>query len=190
MSIISKIEGRLVSFVMNKRLRRLLVRQNLSFGHSISVIGRLPVLENRGSMHIGSNTGFRSTPLPPELYTSVNGRLVIGNNTFINGGCCIHASKEVILGERCLLAEGVMIADYTFHEISPCTPAKLAPIVIGSNVWLGVRALVMPGVTIGDHSVIGAGAVVTRSIPERSVAAGSPARVIRTFDCPTDWRRA
>ena len=78
----------------------------------------------------------------------------------------------------------VMIIDNDFHSLSPeqrdiQPPSK--PITIGDNVWLGGHVIVLPGVTIGDGSVIGAGSVVTGDIPPRSLAVGTPAKVIRTL---------
>ena len=69
-----------------------------------------------------------------------------------------------------------------------------APLVFGGAMphlpsFDDARAVILPGVTIGDHAVIGAGSIVSSDIPPRSVAAGVPARVVRTFECPDDWRR-
>jgi acetyltransferase-like isoleucine patch superfamily enzyme len=61
--------------------------------------------------------------------------------------------------------------------------------VIEDNVWIGRAAIVLPGVTVGRHSVVAAGAIVVDDVPPRSVVAGSPARVVSTFDCPDDWVR-
>ena len=67
---------------------------------------------------------------------------------------------------------------------------KAAPVTIGRNVWIGTRAIILPGVTIGDHSVIGAGAVVSRDVPDRAVVVGSPARIVSRFECADNWKRA
>ena len=67
--------------------------------------------------------------------------------------------------------------DLDDHSITP--PSR--PIIVGDNVWIGTRAIILPGVTIGDGAVIGAGAVVTKDVPARSVAAGNPARILRTL---------
>ena len=75
-----------------------------------------------------------------------------------------------------------MIMDSGFHDVDPerrLEPPTAQPITIGENVWLGARVVVMPGVTIGDDSVIGIGSVVTGDIPARSVAVGVPAKVVK-----------
>ncbi|MEI6212126.1 MAG: DapH/DapD/GlmU-related protein [bacterium] len=72
--------------------------------------------------------------------------------------------------------------DNDYHSVEDRRqPGVSAPIILGCNVWLGVRVIVLKGVTIGDNAVIGAGSVVTHDIPANSLAAGVPARVIRSF---------
>lgn len=171
------------------RWRVRLARAGVECARPGMVGGLLPRVENLGSMVLGANVGFRGVSAAPELCTAKGASLVIGAGSFINSGVCLNASTRIELGRRCLLAEWVMIADQAFHEVEPGAPVRSAPIVIGDNVWLGVRAVVMPGVTIGDHTVVGAGAVVTKSLPDRCVAAGAPARVVRRFECADEWRR-
>ena len=60
-------------------------------------------------------------------------------------------------------------------------PALCQPVVLGCNVWLGMGAIILPGVTIGDHAIVGAGAVVTKDVPEKTVVVGNPARVLQTL---------
>jgi maltose O-acetyltransferase len=83
----------------------------------------------------------------------------------------------------CQIGDQVAIYDCDFHEINPSTRDRsygpTSPVVIGNNVWLGSRVIVLKGVTIGDNSVVGAMSVVTKSIPANCVAAGIPARIIR-----------
>ena len=77
-----------------------------------------------------------------------------------------------------------MIIDSAFHDIDPdrrLDPPTADPIMIGNNVWLGARVIVLPGVTIGENSVVGVGSVVTRDIPPRSLAVGTPASVVRAL---------
>lgn len=81
------------------------------------------------------------------------------------------------------------MSDTAFHSVSPMASVKAAPIKIGKNVWIGTRAIILPGVTIGDHAVVGAGALVSRDVPPCTVVGGVPARPISTFECPDDWHR-
>jgi maltose O-acetyltransferase len=84
-----------------------------------------------------------------------------------------------------LIGDQVTILDCDFHEISPITRMNgvgpIEPVVIGDNVWLGSRVMVLKGVTIGENSVVAAMSVVTKSIPPNSIAVGNPARVIRSI---------
>jgi maltose O-acetyltransferase len=104
---------------------------------------------------------------------------------FINYGCSISASQQVRIGDDCSIGTHAIIMDNDFHEIDPgrrrLRPAS-APIVLEENVWLGARVTVLKGVTIGRDSVVAAGSVVTRDIPPGTIAAGVPARVIRSLE--------
>ena len=97
----------------------------------------------------------------------------------MNSCCYIQARNGIILGNNVRIGPGVGIVsaghsmdDYDVHEDQP-------PIVIGSNVWIGMNAVILPGISIGDNVVIGAGSVVTADIPSDSIAAGNPCKVIK-----------
>lgn len=79
--------------------------------------------------------------------------------------------------------------DTDFHEISPEHPTKNAPVSIGNNVWIGAKAIILPGSVIGDHCVIAAGSIVTSEIPAKTLAAGIPAKVIKNIKVPDYWVR-
>lgn len=122
--------------------------------------------------------------VPIELAVDDGAELVIGDRTFVNYGVSIGATKSVVIGADCNLGPYVNIVDSDFHGLEPeRRHARPTPhqVQIGDNVWLGVRVIVLPGVSIGDDSVIGAGSVVTGNIPPRSLAVGAPARVIRSL---------
>ena len=92
----------------------------------------------------------------------------------------IAATGLVAIGAECLIGTHVSIIDNAFHDVvdRQQVPAP-KPVVIGDNVWIGNRAIILPGVTIGDGAVVGAGSVVTRDVPDRTGVAGNPARVVR-----------
>lgn len=117
--------------------------------------------------------------------------LVIGNNVQINDFVHIAANKSVIIGDNVLIASKVYISDINHGDfqnqynvnISPVNqPLSSKPIKIENNVWIGESVCVLPGVTIGKCSIIGAMACVTKSIPPYSMAVGNPARVIKQLN--------
>jgi hypothetical protein len=82
-----------------------------------------------------------------------------------------------------MMAHGVYLTDSDWHDLYDRTaPGRSAPITIGDNVWLGDGAMVCKGVAVGDNSVVGAGAVLVEDVPPNAVAAGNPARVVKTLD--------
>lgn len=116
--------------------------------------------------------------------------VIVGENVSINAFVHIWANATVTIGENSMLAAHVQISSSThdYHEPVMRDRRIDLPVTIGRNVWIGSGAIVFPGVSIGDNSVIGAGSVVTRSIPSDCVAFGAPARVHRTLDRPSRSR--
>jgi serine acetyltransferase len=113
---------------------------------------------------------------------------VVGNRTHIGHECSFTIARSIRIGDDCLFASNVRVMDSSAHPVDPerrrrgerPSPDDVRPVVIGNNVWVGAGAMILPGVSIGDGSVIGAGSVVTRDVPAGVVAAGAPARVIRS----------
>jgi len=108
----------------------------------------------------------------------------VGKNFFLNVNCKIMDSGKVTIGDNVFIAPNVCIVT---EEHAMDVEQRLAgleythPVAIGDNVWICTGAIILPGVTIGADSVIGAGAVVSKDIPPRSLAVGVPAKVIRTL---------
>lgn len=115
--------------------------------------------------------------------------LNIGDGCYINDGVNICCSTSITIGTNTKIADWVVLYDTDFHPIEPSSPVRSESITLGKNVWIGARAMILPGSVIGDHSVIAAGAIVRGHIPARSIAAGIPAKVIKTFTCDDDWVR-
>ena len=111
-------------------------------------------------------------------------KIEIGYNVFINRNVYITARANITIGDNVLIGPGVII-NSGMHRYKDKTKLirdqghEIKPINIGNDVWIGANAVIMPGVFIGDGSVIGAGAIVTRSIPPYAVAVGIPARIIK-----------
>lgn len=112
----------------------------------------------------------------------------IGNNVQIGRYATITSIDEISIGDGCLFSEYVYISDHA-HDVftKGDMPLVRMPLIkrgkvqIGKQCFLGFRAIIMPGVTLGDRCVVGAGAIVTKSFPSNSVLAGVPAKIIRTI---------
>jgi len=113
--------------------------------------------------------------------------ITVGDGTSIAGSCVISAVRSVRLEENVLLARNVYISDHSHRYTQTDQPVmdqgveKIKPVLIKKGSWLGQNVVVCPGVTIGTGAVIGANSVVTQDVPDFSVAAGAPARVVKTI---------
>ena len=121
--------------------------------------------------------------IEPPLHSNWGGRHVhFGNNVYANFGLTLVDDTHIYVGDYTMFAPHVTLAT-AGHPILPELREKAyqfnAPIHIGRNCWLGAGVIVLPGITIGDNSVIGAGSVVTKDIPANVVAYGNPCKVVR-----------
>jgi acetyltransferase-like isoleucine patch superfamily enzyme len=141
-----------------------------------------------GRLEIGPHT-----VLEPDVWLTAPGaaRIRIGGGTFLNIGVMVAALDLVEIGEHCMFANGCFISDGSHRFDDPHKPVPWqgfttkGPTRIGDNVWCGAHAVITSGVTIGERSVIGANSVVTADIPPFSIAAGAPARGLRTIEYPS-----
>jgi acetyltransferase-like isoleucine patch superfamily enzyme len=130
----------------------------------------------------------------------LNGRVTVGDFTLLNGAL-IMAEEKIEIGSYCLVSWNVGIADSDFHPLDPAQrlidaqaiapyfkdrpprpKLKTLPVIIRDNVWIGMNATILKGVTIGENSVVAAGSVVTKSVEPNTVVAGNPAIVVKKFD--------
>lgn len=123
----------------------------------------------------------------PPMRVDYGKHISIGDGTFVNFDCVFLDVAPITIGKGCQIATRVQLIT-AWHPLE-ATPRREgweggSPIVIEDNVWLGASVIVLPGVCIGENSIIGAGAVVTKDIPANVVAVGNPARVLR--DLPED----
>lgn len=112
-------------------------------------------------------------------------RIRIGDNVGISGST-INATTEIQIGDNVLIGSGCLITDTDSHPLDWCdrlnndmSKVRKKPIIIENDVFIGARSIILKGVTIGEKSIIGAGSVVTASIPPNCIAAGNPAKVIK-----------
>ena len=122
--------------------------------------------------------------LQPPFYCDYGSNMIIGERVFFNFNCVVLDVAQVIIGSRTLFGPNVQIytATHPMDHVQRASGLEFAkPISIGEDVWVGGSAVICPGVSIGDRSVIGAGSVVTKDIPPDVFAAGNPCRVIRAL---------
>jgi len=112
------------------------------------------------------------------------GEIEIGNYGLVCPGVRISAATKISIGESCMLAQGVFVTDSDWHGVydRSLPVGNTVPVRIEENVWIGDSAIVCKGVRIGKNSIIGAGSVVSRDIPENVIAAGNPAVAVKTLD--------
>lgn len=164
------------------------VGYNVTFASPLSLHGGKYVT-------IGDNFGcdqrLRLDAYDEFLGDNFNPEIIIGNNVSIQKDCHLAAINKIVLGNNVLLASKVYISDHSHGEInleaikSPPSQRKLCtkgPVIIEDNVWIGEGVSVLPNVTIGENSIVGANSVVTKSFPKNSVIAGNPAKLIRIIN--------
>jgi acetyltransferase-like isoleucine patch superfamily enzyme len=122
---------------------------------------------------VGDGTWFTASRPDAEI--------VMGHDVFISGSCIIAATRSITIGEESMIAELVSIRD---HDHDPAQPPRSGaiieqPVIIGSRVWIGAKASVLRGATVGDDAVVGAHALVNSPVPPNSLAVGVPATVVR-----------
>ncbi|HKY38911.1 MAG TPA: acyltransferase [Polyangiaceae bacterium] len=152
-----------------------------TLGEKVRIWGS-PVVWSFGELVVGDRVRIVSRPIPTELNVGKGGRLEIGSGSYINYGCSIGATQLIRIGPRCNIGSHVIMMDNDFHRMEPERRDELppsAPIVLEENVWLGVRAIILRGVTVGAGSVVAAGSIVSKNVPTRVLVGGVPARVIR-----------
>jgi acetyltransferase-like isoleucine patch superfamily enzyme len=121
------------------------------------------------------------------------GEVRIGDKTVLGQECTISAYQHVSIGEQCIVADRVMLIDFDHNVAEVERPIRRQGIYkrdvhVGNNVWIGYGAQILRGVSVGDNSIVGASAVVTKDVPANAVVAGAPARVIRMRDAPATLR--
>lgn len=166
----------------------------LGFGDKCKVNGRMRI-------SVGSDTwiseGVEILVYKPENSMPDSAALIFGNHVHVQPRCRITCAGNIKIGDYVLIAPEVFITDHN-HGMTPTLsgggymnqPLIVKPVEIEDGVWLGQRVCVMPGVTIGAHSIIGAQSVVTHDIPAYCIAVGAPARVVKKYNFKTEmWER-
>ncbi len=174
---------------------------SIEYGKNIQIYGNV-LIRGPGKIMIGNNVSmissswranaasisqrvrFRTFMRP----TKGDNKIIIGDGVELNGTSITARSRTIYIGNNTIFAADCIIMDSDFHLPWPPEHRVINPgfefdqdVMIGSNVWVGARSIILKGVTIGDNSVIAAGSVVVKSIPANALAAGNPAKIIKYY---------
>ncbi len=183
--------------LLNARLAFQLLKLRISLQthnvkHGKRIRGNNCIIINKGKIELGNGVSLNSFP-NGELFKSgllahlPQSQIIIGNNCELNG-TVIHSRNSVTVGDNCLFGPGVIILDNDSHNTS-IDPIQRrsgsisdSPVVIGNNVWVGMRSIIMKGVHLGDNSIIAAGSLVTKDVPANQLFGGNPAVFIKNLN--------
>ena len=181
--------GRLALGAAYVRTVCVLRAKGIAHGRYPVFFGHLPLIGAEGEISLGHNFKEWSLQFPVQFGAGRGGRLRIGDRVALNQGANIFASTLVDIGDNVRLGDLSAVYDTDFHEVDEGAGIRRAPVTIERNVWIGRSALVLPGVTIGESSVVAAGAIVTSSVSPGCLVAGAPARVLREIRCSPGYVR-
>lgn len=171
-----------------------------SSGFGSDGLGKKCVIVGKNNISIGENTwiddGCELIAYNSHFEQKLYANLCIGDNVRIHKRCRITCAGEIVIENNVLMAPEVFITDHN-HGMAPeylggysPQPLLVKDVRIENGVWLGQRVTILPGVTVGKHSIIGANSVVTRSVPEYCIAVGNPAKVIKHWNFETkEWEK-
>jgi acetyltransferase-like isoleucine patch superfamily enzyme len=177
-------------------LRRAFLPEGLVLPASSDLVGTVEIRQPGGLVQIGNDCLIEGT-LVTETTRS---RITIGENSYVGGGSLIDCVGAITIRNDVLVSYECILADSDNHSVryalrkddlrawkagrrfDPGHHVQIAPIELADGVWVGARALILKGVTIGTGAVVGAGSVVTKDVPPYTVVGGNPARVIRSIE--------
>ncbi|HTG67747.1 MAG TPA: DapH/DapD/GlmU-related protein [Candidatus Udaeobacter sp.] len=159
------------------------------FGKAVRLRGKVFV-NKFGEIHVGKNLSIVGHPWAVQITSTKGANLTFGDNVYVNAGVGIAANKEIIIGNNVKIGPRTSIFDSNYHRIDSADKGELSrKITIGNNVWIGADCTILPGVTIGDNSVIAAKSTVNKNVPNNVLVGGSPAKVIRELEIEDGWIR-
>jgi acetyltransferase-like isoleucine patch superfamily enzyme len=157
---------------------------------SKGVLGNSFYVNNKGRIILGQNVYLNSFPNGSMHRTALstyysNSVIIVGDNCRLNG-TIIHCNERIEIGKNCLFGPGTVILDNDSHQVVRGFTERRKipisrPVSINDNVWIGMNCTILKGVTIGENSIVAAGSIITKSIPENSLYGGNPAKVIKVI---------
>jgi acetyltransferase-like isoleucine patch superfamily enzyme len=160
--------------------------ERIAIGKRVGLSSRVTLRANT-QVAVGIAIGDETSIQDAALLAANQGSIVIGQHSWLGPFCMVYGNGGVSIGDHVLIAAHCVINTVS-HNTERCDlpiseqGINCAPVVIENDVWIGSRAVIMQGVTLGHGAIIGAGSVVTTNIPPYSIAVGTPARVIRRRD--------
>lgn len=190
-NVLNKLYWSFVRFLSTSLETLMCNMRGISLGKKCSFYGLVKFTKgSKSTIIIGDNCTFRSMSTSnligidrPCIISAIGTEescLTIGNGSGFSG-TVIGCFDNIIIGNNVKCGANTLITDSDWHEDDPRV-GNAKPVVIKDNVWLGVGAIVMKGVTIGENTIIGAGSVVVKNIPANVIAAGNPCKVIKSLD--------
>jgi galactoside O-acetyltransferase len=180
--------------VRRKRIKERIADGSFRIGRGTKAIYGHLDFTGDGSIHLGEDC-ILGNNFAVRLRES---QITVGDRCFIAAGTMVLAARRIEIGNDVLIGEGCYISDNDGHSLDLDIRKQdvanrrkglkvwdgiaAVPVIIGDNAWIAPRSIVLKGVTIGRGAVIGAGSVVTKDVPPMTLAAGNPARIIRTLD--------
>jgi acetyltransferase-like isoleucine patch superfamily enzyme len=161
------------------------LRHCTSVGAQATILGH-PIVDAT-DMIVGDH--FKIWSGPRKTMVTGWGKLRVGDRVFFNTGVFISCVHEITIGDDVAIANDAYLTDSDSHGVEG-RKVREAPVTVGNGVWIGARAIILPGVTIGSRALVAAGAVVTRDVPEDTLVGGNPARVIRELVYPEGVTKA
>lgn len=165
-TLLDIINGLIVAVRTRNRLGTILAR------------GKQIIVVNNGTCIYGKGTFFYPNVKVSVIGVHEKAELIIGRGTSIGDRTEIHVGKSVKIGGNCSIAWDVCILDRDYHALNSTDEVR-KPVIIGDNVWIGCKVIIVKGVSIGDGAVIAAGSVVVRDVPANALVAGNPAKIVK-----------
>lgn len=179
---INRINGKLIPyknsfFILHKTAKITLNGSLIINDNCIKRNGRSTIIRMDGNSEMNVNGSF-SIYYGGDVICFKNSKLTLGSG-FCNSNVMIRCTNSINIGNNVAISHDVTIMDSDAHSIGYEGYQMTKPVIIGNNVWIGSRAIILKGVNIGDGAIVAAGSVVTKDVPPNSTVAGVPARIIK-----------